>query len=538
MQSTESKAAGLFSIGLLALVFFAAILFLNWTFTFCSDDCYYALDLTREINGVHPKLGNLMNVWRANWTDGYRPVVHFFVRLFTGCLGKWPFNIANTAMMFCLFVCIFRLARRKNFWECDLGTAILLFTLVFFVLCKGESYLWCAGSVNYLWSAVGSLAFCLMARRLNSENLSWPVVALYGVLAVFAGWLQEAFVLPIFCALAAYQLLHWRTLTMKKCLVAVCYVVGIALLVRVAVNRVATMPPLTPKGFIINLIKIAVAAKGVWILLLVFLLKKDKRDFIIRNLFSLLVVGASVSMIVIVGFNGERSLWAANLFSIAILVREINLGKKLSRILLSVLIATLGTCCFLGFRIKSEFDAATQRFLESDDGLCWHNRVDCGLFAKFFHQTLLSWEDDGNNMFFAHNHGRSDPPISVPKIDYDALTSGSLCTQRYKLDVTIEAYTNPQSTTIYVPLSDSAPTPRSVEVVYDLPQGLLAALHREIAIRKNPPPPHPNSPRTVRICGKRYALVSKLPGSDPYIRDVKLGYAETKDSSNVKWHKI
>ncbi len=209
-----------------ALFAFLGVVFvLNACYSFCSDDCTYGLSSVREVaEGVPAHLGNLKAVWTENLQDGYRPVVHFFVRAFTGWLGKGAFNVANTAMMGALLLLLLRLGRQT--WRLEWRSTILAVALVFLVLCKGEAYLWCAGSVNYLWAGTATLAFCLLRERLEAgPPPAWGIAPMM-VFALLCGWTQESFALPICFALGLYSLLHLRALTLPKVLVYGCYGLG------------------------------------------------------------------------------------------------------------------------------------------------------------------------------------------------------------------------------------------------------------------------------------------------------------------------
>ena len=506
----------------LGVIFLAAILFLNWSFSFSSDDCFYALSSTLTRDGVPLHLGTIANAWIENWHDGYRPVVHLFVRIFTGCFDKWVFNLANTAMMGLFVMCIFRLA--KKHFSIDFGSLSWLLVLVYFVLCKGESYLWCAGSVNYLWAGTGSLLFCLIAEKLEKMDVSWLGVVSYCLFALLAGWLQEAFVLPIGSALAAYYLLNYKDVTLKKLFVLLFYLVGIVLLVRIAGHRASTIPTFSVENLCMTLLKIAVAIKAVWVLLVMFLICNDKKAFIVRNLFPLLVIGASVGMIVIIGFNGERSLWAANLFSIVVLVREFKPPIGLAYFLSFVLVLTLGFCCYYGYRIKYEFNDFTRQYIASESGMCWHNRVNCGPFARFLYQVIYAWEDGGHGLSFGNFYGRDIAPVALAKPDYDALHSNTFCIPSNRLEIAVEAYTTVKSNTIIVPMSVDMRMPKSVKVVYDSPGGFFFKIQQELAIRKNPPVANSSVPREAFVNGQRFMFIAKKPESDMYIRGIFFGY--------------
>ncbi|MBR1870547.1 MAG: hypothetical protein IJ802_01860, partial [Kiritimatiellae bacterium] len=357
-------------------------------------------------------------------------------------------------------------------------------------------------------------------KRMENTDDPWPLVAVYAALAVFAGWLQEAFSLPVLCAMAAYRIVFFRQTDAKKLAVLLCYAAGVFLLVRIAGGRAGSMAVSSADAFAMSLVKIAAAVKAVWLLLAVFLFSGDKRGFVRRNLFEFFAIGASIAMIAIIGFTGERSLYAANMFAVVLVVREARPSVRVASALALTLVATLGVCCVLGCRIKCEFEAFEKSFLESPDGLCRHDRVDCGIFARFFHQCVYTWEDGVHGRYFALFHGRTAAPCALSGRDLAAIRSGEFCTPQNRLPLAIEAYTLPSSNTILLPLADADPAPQHVKVEYDFPKGFFNRILRQLASRKNPPVGRTDLPRTVELHGKRYAFVAKMPESDKFIRSI------------------
>ena len=178
--------------------FLAGILILNFMAPLCSDDFIMGTGFHIADGEAPKRLGTLVNAWRENFLHGYRPIVHLPVRIFTGCCDKWVFNIANTAMMGCFLMLVLKVAGKKD--KLDFHAISLLLALVFFVLCKGESYLWCTGSLDYLWGGAATLVFCLIARRFDQDPPAWHVSVACCIFAFFAGWTHEGFVLSVIFA--------------------------------------------------------------------------------------------------------------------------------------------------------------------------------------------------------------------------------------------------------------------------------------------------------------------------------------------------
>ncbi len=507
----------------IVLAFLGVVYYLNTCFTFSSDDCWYGLSSIIGDDGVHVRLRGLGNIWNENVADGYRPVVHFFVRLFTGWLNKGCFDFANTVMFGSLLLLINRLATKR--WRLSLKTAPLLIALVLIILAKGESYLWCAGSLNYLWTGVLTLCFCLMRERLEeAEAWDWWMIPAMG-LSLVCGWCQESFALPILFALGVLSLVHVKNLSISRTLVYGCYAIGVLLLCLVAGRRASTIAPFSVMGCILTQIKILVAIKAVWILGLVFLFTRNRKDFIRRNQYELLVALGSYLMISMVGFNGERSLWCCNLFAIIVIVREFEPPKWLSIVCGMALVSLCCSCVLLGTQIKKNFDSFLEIFLSSTDHVTCHERIDCGFCSRFFHQVIYQWQaEDGHGVSLAQYHGRKNAPIALSKELYENLyLKDEFCVLKNRLPIEGDFYTTPQSSAIVRPLPERESGNVSADIQYDLPKDIVSRLRFEVAIRKNPPVANMKNTRIlVSKSGRKYLLLGKYPGHDQYIRKIHL----------------
>lgn len=511
----------------LILVAFLVLVYVqNATYSFCSDDCVYALAQVSGEDSV-ARLGSLGAVWIENILDGYRPVVHFFARLFTGWLGKGAFNVANTVMMGALMLLLFRLARGT--WRLGWRPLVAQVALVLLVLCKGESYLWCAGSVNYLWAGTATLAFCLMRERVERGGVGARAFVWMAPAALLCGWVQESFVLPMCFALGLWSLTHLRELTVAKVVLFGCYGVGALLLVLgLQTGRKPEMlTAFSLSALVMTQLKIWMAAKGVWALALCLIFMRDRLGFLRRNAFELLVVLGSLLMISVVGFNGERSLWCANLFAIAIVVREFTPSCWLAGGALAAFAALAVVLVTLGVRIKANFESFTNLYLASPEGVTCHERVPCGPFARFFHQALYTWwQGDLHGRAFAGYHGRMVAPIALNRALYDNLfLRDTLCVPENRLPINGDFYTIPASNAIVMPLPADDKTDWTAmraQVIYAFPPGLRARVQRELAARRDPPVPCGESVQVLPTAHGRYLLIRKNPESDAFIRAIHL----------------
>lgn len=505
--------------------FLGVVFILNVCYSFSSDDCVYALAWQVPEGAIRPRLGSWAMVWAENVADGYRPVVHLFARLFAGWWGKGAFNLVNTAMMGFLLLLLNRLATGS--WQMT-QRVVLLITLVFLVLCKGESYLWCAGSVNYLWGGTATLAFCLMREQLDQATPRRWALPLMGVAALLCGWAQEGFALPICFALGLWSLTHLRELTPSKVVLFGCYGLGALFLCLVAGRRAASIASFSVADTLLTQLKIGMAAKGVWALLLVACFVKDRRAFLRRNGFELLVVLGSLLLISAVGFNGERSLWCANLFALLIVLREVVLPRGVSVGLAVALVPLYVVLLSLGMKIRTNFDTFVQLFLASPEGVTCHERVACGPFARFFHQAIYTWQRaDAHGQALAEYYGRAHAPLALSRELYETLYQrDTFCRPANRLRCDGRFYTTPTANAIVLPLTPKEAqrdwNTTRVQVVYAFPGGFRSRVQRELAARRSPPVPHAERPVVLPTSHGHYLLIGKRSGCDSFITAVHL----------------
>ncbi len=510
----------------LFVTFICVVVGLNLTAPFATDDFFYGI--TKELNaiGIRTRLSSLGEVFTENAADPYRPVVHFFARLFAGLLGKTAFSIANALMLGALLLLIFRLARGT--WKLTTTHTPILLLLVFCILCKGESYLWCAGSVNYLWAGTFTLLFCFIRSKLEENRISLLSAILLMPVALLFGWAQEAFVLSVCFALGLYTLFHCKELSLKKILLYGAYGVGALLLIASSSGRAKGLDYslLTLIG---TQIKIWVALKAVILLLVGFLFIREKRTFLKRNAFELLVIMGSILLISVVGFNGERSLWAANLFAIIIILREFEPPKWLSQAFIAILIPLWIIVLYLGVQIKANFDTFIELYLASSDGITCHERVNCGPFARFFHQSIYLFDNKtGHSRVLGYYYGRETGPIGLSRELYDHLyLENNFCIPENKLAIDGNFYTTLTSNAIVMPIpaedrSDWAQY--SVAVSYEMPTGVLAWIKYELALRRDPPIADMSHLTFLKTTHGNYLLIGKKPVAPSCVKQIRFNF--------------
>ncbi len=130
-------------------VVFAGMLLLNLLTPLLADDYLYSFSFAtgERITNIAQIIPSLAA--HAIKMNG-RLVPHFFVQLFT-LLPRWVFAIVNTVIYMALLLGMYRLTNqsgKRYHWPLLLiiSGAVFLFIPAF-----GQSFLWMAGSVNYLW---------------------------------------------------------------------------------------------------------------------------------------------------------------------------------------------------------------------------------------------------------------------------------------------------------------------------------------------------------------------------------------------------
>lgn len=505
-------------------LFIAVVLMLNHCYSFCSDDCMYGLNIANTTAEITPRFKTIGEVAYTNFIiDGYRPIVHFFVRLFSGLLGHFWWVIANSAVMVLFCLLVNRIASKN--WQISLENIVLGLFLILLILCKGESYLWCAGSGNYLWAGTVTLGFWLICEHLETRTLHKWEIPLLASFAFIAGWVQEAFSLPICFALGLYYLFNLRKLSVAKIIIFFFYFLGALILTLTSAKRCASIGGFSLLGLIGTQIKILFALKGVWVLAIYFLFKCDKRTFLKLHTRELLVILGSYLMISVVGFNGERSLWAANLFSILILLKEIKLTRGITIAIGTTSIIIWTILITFGIQIKSNFNFFLENYLNSESRITCHERVACGIFARFFHQSIYTWQSTMHGEYFATYHGCKEAPLALSREMYTKLyLKDEFCIPENKLPISGDFYTTPSSNAIVMPISseqESSPAFQA-SIAYQHKQGIAAWLKRELAKRKDPPVPDLSKTRLLKTSHGTYLLIGKLPKCDMCITSISL----------------
>lgn len=205
----RKRLSWLYNTVIMAIVM-AAFLVLNVLTPEYHDDFVYKFMFEGgSVNYDHPikSLGDifLSQVEHYHSVNG-RSIIHVFVQLFTGVLGKSVFNVIN-AIVFCAFIWLLHRRRVGEARFCV--STIMTLVLVLLMPRFKDTFLWMTGSINYLWSATAALAFLFIYEKKRDKAVGWSLLPL--IVAVFMlGWTHEGITLPLGIALLIINLISLK----------------------------------------------------------------------------------------------------------------------------------------------------------------------------------------------------------------------------------------------------------------------------------------------------------------------------------------
>ncbi|OAB42996.1 DUF3329 domain-containing protein [Paenibacillus glacialis] len=201
-------------IMLFSIVLFVFILVINIFQPYTADEYNYSI-----ISGtIDEKVSNLIDIVKSQWNLFFtwtgRNLVHFNLQLLL-LMGKGVFNFLNAVMFVSLIflITLFTKITRFNKKEDFLSLVFVLFLVWFGLPAFGETIIWEAGAVNYLWVAVVSLVFLLPYRYLlDGKHLlkdDKKSLAIMVILGLLAGWSQENQAIVNVFVVGSFSLYFW-----------------------------------------------------------------------------------------------------------------------------------------------------------------------------------------------------------------------------------------------------------------------------------------------------------------------------------------
>lgn len=309
------------------------------------DDWHYVF-----IFGTQDHIGSIRDILISQWhhymSFNGRFIVHFFVQLFDGILGKEAFNVVN-ALMFALmlYALAINTSRDKRHFYAIVSVAFLLILL----LMSGFKYvfLWLSGAVNYLWVGVAILFFHWLLEK--EQVAPWARVPLF-LFGFICGWSNEALVVGLGAAYFIYYAFHRNRLSNHRLWMLAGFYLGAVFLVfsPAAVNRAfsTSARQLSLLERVLNLQNLGIFfILAAFVLLKVLLRRMSFKEWLKREQVLILATVLSILFILFTGFYYSHSRFGIELFSLLLLLRAIEWNK------VNTAIASVANLCVLAFSV-------------------------------------------------------------------------------------------------------------------------------------------------------------------------------------------
>lgn len=315
----------------LSIIFFS-FLVLNIFTPFNGDDYLYAFKYSDR-----SRIENIKDVFESQCMHyqvvNGRFVPHIFEQIFSGITGKWLFNLLNALMQTILVflvvnrICLNDLFSREKY---VIMTAVSFLACLFLFSYPGQSMLWMAGGLNYLWPTVLALVLLSLFEK-NSNTIGGLLCFLF---ALFSGWFQEGISIPFIATLWVLFVFYKRYRNRKNLLILLGYTLGTCLIVFSpgTLHRLSTNEIPHTGGFLFvvcsKILNTNAALSGVLIFwlsafLLLFLFFR-KRKWIYDNYVDVLLWLFNTLFFYTLGFGEERITFLLSVVSFILVMRYIN----------------------------------------------------------------------------------------------------------------------------------------------------------------------------------------------------------------------
>ena len=332
-------------------LFVTTVLFGLWTLLspYTGDDlryhCMFAnydIDSSRLVKSMKDVIAS--NIVHFKYVNG-RILAHLMIQTFTGITGKLPFIILNPLFFTAYIVLICQLGLRHISWRGLLWTVgLVLFLMPNFHM----EYLWMCGAINYLWSSVFILLFLLLLRNTeqkNTKDYRWWELILLLLFAFVTGGLHEGITVPLCVGLVINELYIWhkkksfdRHLLRPWLILA--FIIGALICMGSTIQRAHNQY----ESFMGSLQERWDCGIYIWsklhliylmiIILLIAVWRKKVgfKAFVKENIVYLITIACSMGIAFYTGLNYVRISYAAELFSLILIIQLADCFKLSRRI--------------------------------------------------------------------------------------------------------------------------------------------------------------------------------------------------------------
>lgn len=351
-----------------------------------------AADFTRPIGSVADILLSQAHHYMA--VNG-RSVTHCLVQLFTGLLGKPVFNVLNT-LVFAAFIYLLQRNVGGKVHHNRLLPVAATLALVLLLPRFKDTFLWMTGSVNYLWSATGAVAFIGIYERQRDDRVDkrlWWILPL----ALLLGWTHEGITVPLGAALVVTQIMRRRSRHSQGWWLAGAFMAG-ACLAALAPGTIARSA--AQGGFgasalglkVVNLFTILSQLKLIYIALIAGVClwavnRPQAKRVLADNAFLLVAIVIAGAIALVAGIASTRTAFGMELFSLILALRLIAellpwSRKRLMRwcglLVVGALIVFYGMLLYHTTLSWTEAQRLTYQIENTHDGIIGTHEHDCG----------------------------------------------------------------------------------------------------------------------------------------------------------------
>ena len=367
---------------------------------------------------IHSLKDVLLSQYDHYFNFNGRVIVHSFVQLFSGILGKPIFNIANS---FVLIMLIYTLT--KHYSNKNASNYLFSFSVIFLLFpVFRDSMLWMTGSINYLWSSTAICFFLLLFRKIGYERLKFRHF-LIGLCCVFLGWSHEGISFPLSLSFVLFAIYHYRSIYRHA---AFPMIIGFVLGAFLCTFAPSTMGRASLDGGfgimtlahkIVSGLTLCTKLKAFYCLLLsiiiVLLLKGTNwkawlKSFIKDNPILCGALILSFGVVFLSGFTSSRTATATELFSIILMLKALtHIKEDVFRVVKGI--ACISCLVIVIFSIhyyndnQVEYNNLTKQIRENSSSIILTNEVKMPAIISNYVRLPLEHETSGFYDGFSYN---------------------------------------------------------------------------------------------------------------------------------------
>lgn len=368
------------------------------------------------INGIadkdHPIL-TLKDIYVSQldhyFTFNGRVIIHSFVQLFCGILGKGLFNFAN-AIIFTYFIFLSVKYTQKSLNT----TSILLSTCIALICfpCFRDTFLWMTGSINYLWTATFTLMFLYLLKTQKGE-IQKSKTFVFIPLGIFLGWAHEGISFPLALSCIIYCIFNRKTVIKNAIFPLILgYILGAFMCTfsPATLGRASTSTELSIgilAGKVLSGFMLCSKLKVFYILLIGLLYtlyrqgKKQVKDFINNHILLFGAIFFSFGIVFLSGFTSSRTAFGLELFSFLLtlcLFKTYYSLLKLKSLTILSLITLYGIILVYSISNYNEYSSLLTQIKNPRTNIITTNEKNYGIFESFIRKPLI---DNKSEYYFS-----------------------------------------------------------------------------------------------------------------------------------------